>query len=32
MSVHEKSILDFYIELLRKSQLDENVPFENAEK
>ena len=30
--MHEKSGLDFYIELLRKSQLDENVPIENAEK
>jgi dynactin 1 len=32
MSVHEKAGLDFYIELLRKSQLDENVPIENVEK
>ena len=32
MSVHEKAGLDFYIDLLRKSQLDENVPIDNAEK
>ncbi|TRY77114.1 hypothetical protein TCAL_00046, partial [Tigriopus californicus] len=31
MSVHERSI-DFYIELLRKATLDENVPFDNIEK
>ncbi len=32
MSVHERSGLDFYIDLLRKSQLDENVPIDNIEK
>ena len=31
MSVHEKSV-DFYIELLRKNQLDENVPLDQLEK
>lgn len=31
MSVHEKSV-DFYIELLKKSQLDENVPLDHLEK
>eukprot|EP00096_Caligus_rogercresseyi_P008348 TRINITY_DN2701_c0_g1_i1.p1 TRINITY_DN2701_c0_g1~~TRINITY_DN2701_c0_g1_i1.p1 ORF type:complete len:1161 (-),score=439.41 TRINITY_DN2701_c0_g1_i1:84-3566(-) len=31
MSVHEKSI-DFYINLLRKDQLDENVPADNLIK
>ena len=31
MSVHERAV-DFYIELLRKDQLDENVPFETIEK
>ena len=31
MSVHEKSV-DFYIDLLRKNALDENVPLENLEK
>jgi len=32
MSVHEKSSIDFYIELLKRMQLDENVPLEAAEK
>ncbi len=31
MSIHERSV-DFYIELLKKSQLDENVPLDNLEK
>jgi len=31
MSVHEKG-LDFYIDLLHKGQLDENVPVSNLEK
>ena len=31
MSAHEKSV-DFYIELLRKDQLDENVPIDGMEK
>ncbi len=31
MSVHERSV-DFYIELLKKCQLDENVPLDNLEK
>ncbi len=31
MSVHERAV-DFYIELLRKDQLDENVPIETIEK
>ena len=32
MSAHEKAGLDFFIELLRKDQLDENVPTEAVEK
>lgn len=31
MSAHERAV-DFYIELLRKDQLDENVPIETIEK
>ena len=31
MSVHERSV-DFYIDLLRKNQLDENVPIDNLER
>ena len=31
MSAHEKAV-DFYIELLRKDQLDENIPLESIEK
>ena len=31
MSAHERA-LDFYIELLRKDQLDENVPIDTIEK
>ena len=31
MSVHERSV-DFYIDLLRKNQLDENAPIDAVEK
>ncbi len=31
MSVHERAV-DFYVELLKKGQLDENVPLDNLEK
>ena len=32
MSAHEKAGIDFFIELLRKDQLDENVPTASIEK
>ena len=32
MSAHEKAGIDFFIELLRKDQLDENVPMTALEK